>query len=202
MYDLNRLYDFTKSKIMAFSHAHQKEIFCGFGIDNDQLCFYSLQAYEDEILAASKEWEQRHEAIKLIDFKPQELDVLTQQLAINKREMSSFPHSLEEWLFEQNQYRSSQRLRGNPFLVDQETVEEFKLNLINWDYYGFSQFSDNTGFDQKALADYIEMDEPERIKSSYHLAMESLLAELESSHVFKWLECTDDFVVTRNRWQY
>jgi hypothetical protein len=86
-----------------------------------------------------------------------------------------------------------------------EDIADLRQNTGDWEYQGFAEFSDETGFDHIAYNDHYEIaggDDSEAAKTPYASAMRAVIDGLNQRNAFKHLRRSDDFYATQVEHNY
>jgi len=85
---------------------------------------------------------------------------------------------------------------------DEEDIQRLRHNTGDWEYQGFSEFSDDEGFDMELYLEHYHNDEEYQESSEYALAMNEVLENLKKSNAFDKLKKTEGFYITRVEHNY
>jgi hypothetical protein len=87
-----------------------------------------------------------------------------------------------------------------------EQIDELRRETGDWAYQGFSEFTDEVGFDEYAYSEHYDLglagDTDDLLTSAYGRAMDSVLDMLMRDNAFACLKRTDDFFVSRVEHNY
>jgi hypothetical protein len=89
-----------------------------------------------------------------------------------------------------------------------EDIDSLKQNTGDWEYQGFSDFSECRGFDSELYDEHynlgldLEEGDPELDRTEYALAMNELIRRLKNSNAFDVLRRTSNFVISRVEHNY
>jgi hypothetical protein len=86
--------------------------------------------------------------------------------------------------------------------TDVVDIQNLRHNTGDWKYQGFSEFSDNYGFDTELYLKHYHGDDEFQERSEYALAMIEVLNNLRQSNAFDKLNKTNDFYITRFEHNY
>jgi hypothetical protein len=95
--------------------------------------------------------------------------------------------------------------RSPEYYETDEQIADLRQNTGDWEYQGFAEFSDETGFDHIAYNDHYEIaggDDLEAAKTPYAIAMRAVIDGLNERDAFKHLRRSDDFYATQVEHNY
>lgn len=201
-FDLDKLFEFCKAEIEAFSKDHQSEIFYGFAIDASLLCLNSVEHFASALHEYQAGWEVKARPIeKWEDLTDDDLEDADYMLGLEERFNKLDRNDKDACLAVINKRRLRFREEGNPYKT-QEGIEELRENPGDWQYQGFAAMSDSVGFDEAAYATHYDMTDEDQMNSEYGLVMDELVEKLKQSNAFDCLKQTDDFFVVRVEHDY
>ena len=83
-----------------------------------------------------------------------------------------------------------------------EEIQDLKNNTGDWTYQGFTELSDNDGFDMNSYLDHYHNDDENQANSDYAIAIDSIIENLKQSDIFSSLPTTADFYICRVEHNY
>lgn len=83
-----------------------------------------------------------------------------------------------------------------------ELITDLKENTGDWEYQGFAEFDENSGFDMDEYNEHYHEDEDLQLTSDYAKSMNKVVENLKESGVFELLKKTDAFYVNRIEHNY
>ncbi|WCO03550.1 DUF4303 domain-containing protein [Psychroserpens ponticola] len=83
-----------------------------------------------------------------------------------------------------------------------ELIADLKENTGDWEYQGFAEFDENSGFDMEEYNEHYHEDEDYQLTSDYAKSMEKVVENLKESGVFDLLKKTNDFYINRVEHNY
>lgn len=187
-FDIKKLAAFAEKEILEFITQNQDESFYAFAIDNRQLCFNSDEQFEETLEAYKKSHDESCSPLNSLD-ELKGVDKSTADLTIKwMGKLGLFdPNNDEECLNYLNSLRKKEREKGNIY-NNPEEIEELRYNTGDWEYFGFSQFNTEVGFDEDLYDDFYNMPDEEQPNSQYYKSMKEVIKILENSDVFKVLK--------------
>lgn len=206
MFDVEKLTAFAVAEITKFAAEHRAETFYGFAIDASLLCLNSVERFEESLAWHRARWEASNKPLDATALPEKELLRLQERLAENIEDAAldgpyGAPLTLEDLIREENEIRSADRKRGNPYL-SKRGIEELRDNTGNWRYQGFVQMEAQHGFDDKAYGKHCEVSGLKQKFSTYGIAMDALLKGIKQSDVLLQLRRTKDFRICRVEHNY
>jgi len=189
-------------EISKFAEHHKDENFYGFSIDANLLCLNSEEAAAATLNEYINNWETRYRTFNdWQELTEQDLKDIERTLALAEKYKSLDRSDKKACLNEVNQSRLNLSKGGNPY-KNEEQQRDLKENTGDWKYQGFSEMTNEVGFDFDAYNEHYDLDEKEQLTSSYAIAMNEVIKKLYKSGVFSKLNCTSNFYVNRVEHDY
>ncbi|MFC0604152.1 DUF4303 domain-containing protein [Winogradskyella pulchriflava] len=83
-----------------------------------------------------------------------------------------------------------------------ERISDLKANTGDWEYQGFAEFDESSGFSMDEYNEHYHEDEEFQLTSDYAKSMDKVIENLKKSGVFDLLKKTDNFYANRVEHNY
>lgn len=191
--------NFCVQSIKDFAKEHPEETFYAFAIDASLLCLNSLEQHEKSVKEYQAKWLRQTRPINSMDEMSQadqeneefSLKLAAKYCGLDRNDEAGCLKHI-------NESRKEKREKGSEYFTE-EGILSLKENTGDWPYQGFTDLSEEHGFDTDLYQDHydeaMESEDGHAPNTPYAEAMNELVMKLKESDAFATLGTTDDFKI-------